>query len=140
MLYVVICFITLVITQMESCSTVLATCIIKYYIPILGPQAAPTFDRSDVTGGSISITWNPIPCGSRRGNITGYRAELYLAKETQLQQFVGTRTTSAQFEGLSPCTLYTVVVSTLGASEGTSFEREETTHTIGMRTSNFRNI
>ncbi len=128
------------ITQMESSTTVLATCTINCYLSISGPQAAPTFDRSDVTAESIGITWNPIPCGSRRGNITGYRAELYLAGQTQLQQFVGTRTTSAQFEGLSPCTLYTIVVNTLGASEGTSFEREETTHTIGMYTSNYRNI
>ncbi|XP_071800000.1 receptor-type tyrosine-protein phosphatase F-like [Asterias amurensis] len=94
------------------------------------PQAAPTFNESEVTASSISITWNPIPCGSRGGNITGYRAELYLTGHAQHQQSVDVRGTSVRFVNLSPCTSYTIVVATLGPSEGTSFEQEETTDTV----------
>ncbi|XP_071800004.1 protein sidekick-2-like [Asterias amurensis] len=96
-----------------------------------GPQAAPTFNESEVTASSISITWNPIPCGSRGGSITGYRAELYLTGHNQRHQSVDVlRGTSVRFVNLSPCTSYTIVVTTLGTSEGTSFEREETTDTV----------
>ncbi|XP_071800001.1 protein sidekick-1-like [Asterias amurensis] len=95
------------------------------------PKAAPTFNESEVTASSISITWNPIPCGSRGGNITGYRAELYLTGYvTEHAQRQRVRGTSVRFVNLSPCTSYTIVVNTLGKSEGISFEREETTDIV----------
>ncbi|XP_071799479.1 receptor-type tyrosine-protein phosphatase F-like [Asterias amurensis] len=98
------------------------------------PQAAPTFNESEVTASSISITWIPIPCGSRGGIITGYRAELYLTGyvtgHAQRQQGVDERGTSVRFVNLSPCTSYTIIVTTRGSSEGTSFEREETTDIV----------
>ncbi|XP_071800003.1 uncharacterized protein [Asterias amurensis] len=98
------------------------------------PQAAPTCNRSEVTASSISITWNPIPCGSRGGSITGYRAELYLTGyvtgHASHQQSVDVRGTSVRFVNLSPCTSYTIIVTTRGSSEGTSFEREETTDIV----------
>ncbi|XP_071799478.1 receptor-type tyrosine-protein phosphatase F-like [Asterias amurensis] len=97
------------------------------------PQAAPTFNRSEVTASSISITWNPIPCGSRGGSITGYRAELYLTGHNQRQQNVDVlkrRTSTARFVNLFPCTSYTIAVTTLGTSEGLSFEQQETTNTV----------
>ncbi|XP_071800021.1 protein sidekick-2-like [Asterias amurensis] len=98
------------------------------------PQAAPTFNEREVTASSISITWNPIPCGSRGGNIAGYRAELhltgYVTGHAQHTQSVDVRGTSVRFVNLSPCTSYTIAVTTLGTSEGTSFEQEETTYTV----------
>ncbi|XP_071795860.1 receptor-type tyrosine-protein phosphatase F-like isoform X2 [Asterias amurensis] len=94
------------------------------------PQAAPTFSRSEVTSRSISITWNPIPCGRRGGSITGYRARLYQTGHAQHQQIVDVRRKSVRFSDLSPCTSYTINVTTLGTGIGTSFEREETTYTI----------
>ncbi|XP_071800019.1 protein sidekick-2-like [Asterias amurensis] len=96
-----------------------------------GPQAAPSFNRSEVTASSISITWNPIPCGSRGGSITGYISKLFLLRgNAQSQYDVIGESTSVQFDELSPCTNYTIAVTALGASIGTSFEREETTDTV----------
>ncbi|XP_071800009.1 protein sidekick-2-like [Asterias amurensis] len=94
------------------------------------PQAAPTFNESEVTASSISITWNPIPCDSRGGSIPGYISKLFLRGNAQSQDDVIGESTSVQFDELSPCTTYTIVVTTLGTGEGTSFEREETTYTI----------
>ncbi|XP_033636860.1 receptor-type tyrosine-protein phosphatase F-like [Asterias rubens] len=94
------------------------------------PQAAPTFNRSEVTASSISITWNPIPCGSRGGSITGYISKLFLKGNIQIQDDVIGESTSVQFDELAPCTNYTIAVTTDGTSIGTSFEREETTYTV----------
>ncbi|XP_033636809.1 receptor-type tyrosine-protein phosphatase F-like [Asterias rubens] len=91
---------------------------------------APTFNRSEVTASSISITWNPIPCGSRGGSITGYISKLFLKGNIQIQDDVIGESTSVQFDELAPCTNYTIAVTTDGASIGTSFEREETTYTV----------
>ncbi|XP_038066586.1 uncharacterized protein LOC119736642 [Patiria miniata] len=79
------------------------------------PQIPPEFKSSSATTDSITWTWNPIPCGSRGVNITGYRTCLIgpdglLGKGDDL-------TTSVTYTILEPCTTYTLAVQAY-TSEG----------------------
>ncbi|XP_033636805.1 neogenin-like [Asterias rubens] len=95
---------------------------------------APTFNSSRVTSNTISITWNPIPCGSRGVRVTGYGVSLSRqdgqSKRDNLKQVPNT-SVSAQFDQLSPCTTYIITVTTAQLrGEGTSFSREIETDSI----------
>ena len=93
---------------------------------------APSFNSSRVTSSSINITWNPIPCGRRGVNITGYKVDLTRAGQGQSSQSLNVLTTSVQFDSLSPCTSYTITVTTLNRGGSTSFDHAERTKTIGI--------
>ncbi|XP_038066583.1 angiopoietin-1 receptor-like [Patiria miniata] len=79
------------------------------------PQIPPEFKSSSATTDSITWTWNPIPCGSRGGNITGYRTRLF--RPDGLLGKRGDLTTSVTYTGLEPCTNYTLAVQAY-TSEG----------------------
>ncbi|XP_022097201.1 receptor-type tyrosine-protein phosphatase T-like [Acanthaster planci] len=72
------------------------------------PQASPTFNSSVVTIGSITWTWNSIPCGSRGGEIILYATSLKTSNLTVDEKNVST--TSVKYTGLLACTRYTVSV------------------------------
>ncbi|XP_038066637.1 receptor-type tyrosine-protein phosphatase mu-like [Patiria miniata] len=72
------------------------------------PLVSPGFISSSATTDSITWTWNPIPCGSRGGNITGYKTSLTGGPVGIDTRYVST--TSVTHTGLRPCTNYTLSV------------------------------
>ncbi|XP_038066650.1 receptor-type tyrosine-protein phosphatase delta-like [Patiria miniata] len=72
------------------------------------PQVPPEFNSSSATTDSITWTWNPIPCGSRGGNITGYATNL--TGPFGIIDEGNVSSTSVTHTGLEPCTNYTLAV------------------------------
>ncbi|XP_038066631.1 uncharacterized protein LOC119736688 [Patiria miniata] len=72
------------------------------------PLVAPEVHSSDPASDSIMFNWNSIPCGSTRGNITSYETRL-----TSSGRVIGSKNVTTEFvtfDGLSPCSLYTLRV------------------------------
>ncbi|XP_038066639.1 receptor-type tyrosine-protein phosphatase T-like [Patiria miniata] len=76
------------------------------------PSASPVI-RGTATNDSVTFSWDPIPCGSRRGNITHYE---YRFKGPRPQEKGKTNEKSnisklsVTFRDLSPCTTYSIRV------------------------------
>ncbi|XP_038066629.1 receptor-type tyrosine-protein phosphatase delta-like [Patiria miniata] len=93
------------------------------------PLVAPEFNSSDPAPDSITFNWNPIPCGSARGNITSYETLL-----TSPGREINTKTVTTEsvtFDGLSPCSPYTLEVwPRTKAGRGPPMEVQQGTDTI----------
>ncbi|XP_022097200.1 receptor-type tyrosine-protein phosphatase T-like isoform X2 [Acanthaster planci] len=76
------------------------------------PNAAPVL-RSAASNDSITFSWDPIPCGSRRGNITHFeyrfRGSGPQGKDKATKKKNVTQP-SVTFRDLSPCTNYSIRV------------------------------
>ena len=76
------------------------------------PLAAPESKTVSVFNESAHISWHPIPCGKRGGNITGYAYEL----RDSLGSLVGAGNTMVEFvwtDGLSPGAIYSFRVQAI---------------------------
>ena len=74
------------------------------------PSAAPDpVTVTGVTSSSITVQWGMVPCIHRNGEITGYSVQY---GETQNMRVSGNSSGGmATISGLSPATMYTVVVA-----------------------------
>ncbi|XP_038066628.1 uncharacterized protein LOC119736684 [Patiria miniata] len=93
------------------------------------PLVAPEFHSSEPAPDSIMFNWNPIPCGSTRGSITSYETRL-----TPSGRWIGSKTVTTEsvtFDGLSPCSLYTLGVwPRTKAGRGPPMVEQQSTDTI----------
>ena len=98
------------------------------------PVLAPSFNSSEATDSSIRLVWYPIPCGSRGGNITGYKASLYRTGKSKQHRSITVTTESVTFDKLSPCTSYTVMIKSSPERHGHNLILDETitTKSSGM--------
>ncbi|XP_038066653.1 receptor-type tyrosine-protein phosphatase T-like [Patiria miniata] len=95
------------------------------------PTAAPVI-RSTATNDSVTFSWDPIPCGSRRGNITHYEYRFKTPGSQQENRPPEKRNISQlsfTFHDLSPCTTYSIRVrayTRIGAGPWTNWTEQDT--------------
>ncbi|XP_038066548.1 tyrosine-protein kinase receptor Tie-1-like [Patiria miniata] len=95
------------------------------------PIAAPV-TRSTATYDSITFSWDPIPCGSRRGNITHYAYAFRGPRPQEEDRTIDKRNISelsVTLHDLSPCTTYSIRVrayTRIGAGPWTNWTHQDT--------------
>ncbi|XP_022089248.1 receptor-type tyrosine-protein phosphatase F-like isoform X2 [Acanthaster planci] len=71
------------------------------------PSVAPVYNGSSISSDSITFYWEPIPCGSRGGDITGYDYEVQDSTGTRIGDRQSVQTEMVEVSGLTPCMRYT---------------------------------
>ena len=80
------------------------------------PSASPTdINIYNVTSSSITLSWLPVDCKNRNGNITGYSMR-YGSAANQTENFSGGSTTEATITGLDAATNYSIEVAAVNSA------------------------